>query len=224
MSITTGVLPTYAGITTDSRIDDIKNLMLSEFDFLELVSDTGSSASRSVKFKIADDGHILEISRSGTSAVKFGYKNISDSSVLDSSAPSNIGFSTPYAVIRFGNTVLFAFNSSVVFFITNASSNIVICFSTSSSGLRRYAKNSDTPLVVSNVYFPMLGNGNQPILPVYAINDDNTEYLDSPLENIFTFANGNALSECMLVQAGAEKYMVTYVYGSTNLRGLVRYQ
>lgn len=228
MSLITEILPTYAGISRDSRIDDIKSFLLNSFDFVQLVSDVGSGASRVVSFKIGDDEHILKLFATSIYSTRFDYMNFENTNVLREGDSLSISKDIVCNVVHYNSTRLLIMNNIIIFGVVKCGTRVLTVIGLKANlGFVRYAKTSDVELSFYASSVSQRVEGNKQILGRYFVSNELTTAIwEEPLDDIYYFANLDSIPVYSIVQAGNFKYIVIYSpdSGPVQIRTLFRYE
>lgn len=219
----------YSGQSMNDRIDELKNLILNNFDNVSLISDTGSGSTRNVVFKLADSLHYFIMQVVATTNIKFAYYYSIDSSTYDSTPNISRTSNIHYKITKFGNTEALFINNLCLFIITKVRDFYKVLFrrhaSSSDQYFQLYGKenNNSISVVPSSPWGITVENNKKAIMPIFVYDDFNNAVFETPMENLFSVYLSEYLEGQKLIVNG-NKYIAVPRVNNSSIHMMVRYE
>lgn len=224
-----GTLGYVSGQSINDRIDELKNLILNNFDNVSLISDTGSGSTRNVIIKLADSLHYFILQAASSSNIKFAcYINI-DLTTFNSTPSISYTSNIHYKIIEFGNTEALFINNMCLFIITKVRDFYKVFFRIYGSSSNQYfllygkENNNEISVVPSSPWGITVENNKKAIIPIFVRDDFNNAVLETPMENLFSVDLSEYLEGQKLIVNG-NKYIAVPRVNSSSISMMVRYE
>lgn len=218
----------YSDQSMNDRIDELKNLILNNFDNVSLISDTGSGSTRNVVFKLADSLHYFILQAVSSSSIKFAYYYNIDSSTYDSTPSISHTSNIDYKITKFGNTEALFINNLCLFIITKVRDFYKVLFRKYAGSSTRYFQlygkenNNSISVVPSSPWGITVEKNKEAIIPIFVYDDFNNALFETPMENLFSVDLSEYLEGQKLIVNG-NKYIAVSRVGNSSIHMMVRY-